>query len=110
MGLDSRIGRKFLNAGPGYGGSCFPKVTLALVKTAQDHEAPIRLIETIVGINDTRKRAMARKVERAVGGNLLGKRIGILGLPFTPDTDDLRESTALSIIKKIETESVRERV
>ena len=101
MGLDSRIGRKFLNAGPGYGGSCFPKDTLALVKTAQDHEAPIRLIETIVGINDTRKRAMARKVERAVGGNLLGKRIGILGLTFKPDTDDIRESPALSIIQAL---------
>lgn len=101
MGLDSRIGLKFLNAGPGYGGSCFPKDTLALVKTAQDHNAPIRLIETIVGINETRKRAMARKVERAVGGDLRGKTIGILGLTFKPDTDDIRESPALSIVQAL---------
>ncbi|MBP1851357.1 UDP-glucose dehydrogenase family protein [Rhizobium halophytocola] len=101
MGLDTRIGRKFLNAGPGYGGSCFPKDTLALVKTAQDHSAPIRLIETIVGINETRKRAMARKVEQAVGGELRDKRIGILGLTFKPDTDDIRESPALSIVQAL---------
>ena len=101
MGLDTRIGQKFLNAGPGYGGSCFPKDTLALVKTAQDHSAPIRLIETIVGINETRKRAMARKVEKAVGGDLRGKRIGILGLTFKPDTDDIRESPALSIVQAL---------
>ncbi|HCL67406.1 MAG TPA: UDP-glucose 6-dehydrogenase [Rhizobium sp.] len=101
MGLDSRIGLKFLNAGPGYGGSCFPKDTLALVKTAQDHNSPIRLIETIVGINETRKRAMARKVERAVGGVLRGKTIGILGLTFKPDTDDIRESPALSIVQAL---------
>lgn len=101
MGLDSRIGRKFLNAGPGYGGSCFPKDTLALVKTAQDHNKPIRLIETIVGINETRKRAMARKVERAVGGDVRGRTIGILGLTFKPDTDDVRESPALSIVQAL---------
>ena len=101
MGLDSRIGQKFLNAGPGYGGSCFPKDTLALVKTAQDHSSPIRLIETIVGINETRKRAMARKVEQAVGGSLRGKIIGILGLTFKPDTDDVRESPALSIMQAL---------
>ncbi|MGF0537495.1 UDP-glucose dehydrogenase family protein [Agrobacterium sp. ES01] len=101
MGLDSRIGQKFLNAGPGYGGSCFPKDTLALVKTAQDHMAPIRLIETIVGINETRKRAMARKVELAVGGDLRGKTVGILGLTFKPDTDDIRESPALAIIQAL---------
>ncbi|QRF54330.1 UDP-glucose/GDP-mannose dehydrogenase family protein (plasmid) [Rhizobium rosettiformans] len=101
MGLDTRIGQKFLNAGPGYGGSCFPKDTLALVKTAQDHNSPIRLIETIVGINETRKRAMARKVERAVGGDLRGKTVGILGLTFKPDTDDIRESPALSIVQAL---------
>lgn len=101
MGLDSRIGLKFLNAGPGYGGSCFPKDTLALVKTAQDHNAPIRLIETIVGINETRKRAMARKIERALDGELRGKTIGILGLTFKPDTDDIRESPALSIVQAL---------
>lgn len=101
MGLDSRIGLKFLNAGPGYGGSCFPKDTLALVKTAQDHNSPIRLIETIVGINETRKRAMARKIERALDGELRGKTIGILGLTFKPDTDDIRESPALSIVQAL---------
>jgi len=101
MGLDSRIGTKFLNAGPGYGGSCFPKDTLALVKTAQDHNSPIRLIETIVGINETRKRAMARKVERALGGDIRNKTIGILGLTFKPGTDDIRESPALAIIQAL---------
>lgn len=101
MGLDSRIGRKFLNAGPGYGGSCFPKDTLALLRTAQDHDSPIRVIETIVGINETRKRAMARKIERAIGASIRGKTIGILGLTFKPDTDDIRESPALSIIQAL---------
>ena len=101
MGLDNRIGRKFLNAGPGYGGSCFPKDTLALLRTAQDHDSPIRVIETIVGINETRKRAMARKIERAVGGKLRNKTIGILGLTFKPNTDDIRESPALSIIQAL---------
>lgn len=101
MGLDSRIGRRFLNAGPGYGGSCFPKDTLALLRTAQDHDSPIRVIETIVGINETRKRAMARKIERAIGTSIRGKTIGILGLTFKPNTDDIRESPALSIIQAL---------
>ncbi|WP_299870317.1 UDP-glucose/GDP-mannose dehydrogenase family protein [uncultured Hoeflea sp.] len=101
MGLDSRIGRRFLNAGPGYGGSCFPKDTLALLRTAQDHDSPIRVIETIVGINETRKRAMARKIERAIGASIRGKTIGILGLTFKPNTDDIRESPALSIIQAL---------
>lgn len=101
MGLDSRIGMKFLDAGPGYGGSCFPKDTLALVKTAQDHNSPIRLIETIVGINETRKRAMARKVECALGGDLRNKTVGVLGLTFKPGTDDIRESPALTIIQAL---------
>lgn len=101
MGLDSRIGMKFLDAGPGYGGSCFPKDTLALVKTAQDHGSPIRLIETIVAINETRKRAMARKVERALGGDLRNKTVGILGLTFKPGTDDIRQSPALAIIQAL---------
>lgn len=101
IGLDSRIGKKFLNAGPGYGGSCFPKDTLALLRTAQDHDSPIRVIETIVGINETRKRAMARKIERAIGGELRGRTIGILGLTFKPNTDDIRESPALSIIQAL---------
>ena len=79
IGLDNRIGSKFLNAGPGYGGSCFPKDTLALVKTAQDYDSPVRLIETTVTVNDKRKRAMARKVIAACGGDVRGKTIAILG-------------------------------
>ncbi|MFZ3485227.1 UDP-glucose dehydrogenase family protein [Sphingomonas sp. 3-13AW] len=102
IGLDNRIGSKFLHAGPGYGGSCFPKDTLALVKTAQDHEAPIRLIETTVAVNDTRKRAMARKVIAALGGEVRGKSIALLGLTFKPNTDDMRDSPALSIVQVLE--------
>jgi UDPglucose 6-dehydrogenase len=101
IGLDGRIGSKFLHAGPGYGGSCFPKDTLALVKTAQDHDSPVRLIETTVAINDQRKRAMARKVVAAVGGDLRGKTIAILGLTFKPNTDDMREAPSLSIIQAL---------
>ncbi|UDQ88160.1 UDP-glucose/GDP-mannose dehydrogenase family protein [Xanthobacter autotrophicus] len=99
IGLDGRIGAKFLHAGPGYGGSCFPKDTLALVKTAQDYASPVRLIETTVAINDNRKRAMARKVIAACGGSVRGKRIAILGLTFKPLTDDMRDSPAISIIQ-----------
>jgi UDPglucose 6-dehydrogenase len=99
IGLDNRIGTKFLHAGPGYGGSCFPKDTLALVKTAQDNESPIRLIETTVAINDQRKRAMARKVIQAMGGDVRGKTVAILGLTFKPDTDDMRDAPSLSIIQ-----------
>jgi len=98
IGLDQRIGSKFLHAGPGYGGSCFPKDTLALVKTAQDSGAPTRLIETVVAINDQRKRAMARKVVAACGGSVRGKTIGVLGLTFKPNTDDMRDSPALAIV------------
>ncbi len=98
IGLDGRIGSKFLHAGPGYGGSCFPKDTLALAKTAQDHNAPLRLIETVVAVNDHRKRAMARKVIRACGGSVRGKTIALLGLTFKPDTDDMREAPSLSIV------------
>src|SRR5690606_7409413 len=87
IGLDNRIGSKFLNAGPGYGGSCFPKDTVALVKTAQDHESPLRLVETTVAVNGTRKRAMGRKIIAACGGDVRGKTIGILGLTFKPNTD-----------------------
>lgn len=101
IGLDGRIGAKFLHAGPGYGGSCFPKDTLALVKTAQDHASPVRLIETTVAINDNRKRAMARKVIAACGGSVRGKRIAILGLTFKPLTDDMRDSPAISIIQAL---------
>lgn len=99
IGADNRIGAKFLHAGPGYGGSCFPKDTLALVKTAQDHDSPMRLIETTVAINDQRKRAMARKIVRAAGGDIHGRTIAVLGLTFKPNTDDMREAPSLSIIQ-----------
>ncbi|MCC5640980.1 UDP-glucose/GDP-mannose dehydrogenase family protein [Nostoc sp. CHAB 5844] len=102
IGLDNRIGSKFLHAGPGYGGSCFPKDTLALVKTAEDNGAPIRLIETTVAVNDTRKRAMARKVIAAVGGEVRGKTIGVLGLTFKPNTDDMRDSPAIAIVQVLQ--------
>ncbi|KQV33333.1 MULTISPECIES: UDP-glucose/GDP-mannose dehydrogenase family protein [unclassified Rhizobium] len=102
IGLDGRIGSKFLHAGPGYGGSCFPKDTIALVKTAQDHESPVRLIETTVAINDNRKRAMGRKVIQAAGGDVRGKRIGVLGLTFKPNTDDMRDSPAIAVIQTLQ--------
>ncbi len=102
IGLDKRIGAKFLHAGPGYGGSCFPKDTLALVKTAQDAAAPLRLIETTVAINDQRKRGMARKVIAACGGTVRGKTIGLLGLTFKPNTDDMRDASSLAIIQALQ--------
>ena len=98
IGLDGRIGRKFLHPGPGYGGSCFPKDTLALVRTAETAGAPIRIVETVVAVNDARKKAMAERIVVAVGGNVKGKTIAILGLSFKPDTDDMRESPALDIV------------
>ncbi|WP_283206862.1 UDP binding domain-containing protein, partial [Methylorubrum podarium] len=98
IGLDNRIGAKFLHAGPGYGGSCFPKDTLALVKTAQDYGTPVRIVETVVAVNDQRKRAMARKVIAACGGSVRGKRVALLGLTFKPNTDDMRDAPSLSII------------
>src|SRR5277367_5381152 len=90
IGLDNRIGQKFLHAGPGFGGSCFPKDAMALIKTGQDNEAPMRIVETVVAVNDQRKRAMARKVANAFGGNLRGKSIAVLGVTFKPETDDIR--------------------
>ncbi|EQB02654.1 UDP-glucose 6-dehydrogenase [Sphingobium quisquiliarum P25] len=102
IGLDNRIGSKFLHAGPGYGGSCFPKDTLALVKTAEDAGAPIRLIETTVAINESRKRAMARKVVAVCNGSVRGKTIGVLGLTFKPNTDDMRDAPSLSIIRALQ--------
>jgi len=99
IGLDNRIGSKFLHAGPGYGGSCFPKDTLALVKIGQDFDTPMRLVETTVSINDQRKRAMSRKVIAACGGDVRGKRIGVLGLTFKPNTDDMREAPSIGIIQ-----------
>ncbi len=98
IGLDNRIGSKFLHAGPGYGGSCFPKDTLALMKTAQDLAAPLRIVETVVSVNDNRKRAMARKVIAACGGAVRGKRIAVLGLAFKPNTDDMREAPSIAIV------------
>ncbi|MGY6569992.1 MAG: UDP-glucose dehydrogenase family protein [Salinarimonas sp.] len=102
IGLDNRIGSKFLHAGPGYGGSCFPKDTLALIKTAQDYDAPMRIVETVAAVNDTRKRAMGRKVVKACGGDVHGKRIAILGLTFKPNTDDMRDSPAIAIIQTLQ--------
>lgn len=102
IGLDNRIGGKFLNAGPGYGGSCFPKDTLALIKTAQDHDAPVRIVETVAQVNDQRKRAMGRKVITAMGGDARGKRVAILGLTFKPNTDDMRDSPAIAIIQTLQ--------
>ena len=98
IGLDNRIGSKFLHAGPGYGGSCFPKDTRALVKIAEDHDAQLRIVESVVTVNDNRKRAMARKVAHALGDNLRGKTIAVLGLAFKPDTDDMREAPSIPLI------------
>ncbi len=102
IGLDNRIGSKFLHAGPGYGGSCFPKDTLALVKTAQESESPVRLIETVVAVNDARKKRMAQKVIAACGGSVVGKRIAVLGLAFKPNTDDMRDAPSLDIIPMLQ--------
>ena len=98
IGLDNRIGTKFLHAGPGFGGSCFPKDTRALVKIAQDYDVQLRIVEAVLAVNDNRKRAMARKVSLALGGALRGKTIGVLGLTFKPDTDDMREAPSIPLI------------
>jgi len=102
IGLDNRIGSKFLHAGPGYGGSCFPKDTLALLKTGQDNEAPLRIIEAVVSVNDARKRAMARKVSVALNGEVRGKTVAVLGLTFKPNTDDMREAPSIPIITALQ--------
>jgi UDP-glucose 6-dehydrogenase len=102
IGLDNRIGSKFLHAGPGYGGSCFPKDTLALIKTAQDYAAPIRIVETVAAVNDQRKRAMGRKVVAACGGNVRGKTVAVLGLTFKPNTDDMRDAPSLAVIAALQ--------
>jgi UDPglucose 6-dehydrogenase len=102
IGLDNRIGTKYLHAGPGYGGSCFPKDTLALVKTGQDYDAPQRIVETVVAINDNRKRAMARKVVAALGGQVRGKTVALLGLTFKPNTDDMREAPSIAIVQGLQ--------
>src|SRR5690606_25461908 len=101
IGLDNRIGSKFLHAGPGYGGSCFPKDTLALIKTAQDNESPIRIVEAVVQVNDQRKRAMGRKVIQALGGDARGKKIALLGLTFKPNTDDMRDAPSIAIVQAL---------
>ena len=98
IGLDNRIGSKFLHAGPGYGGSCFPKDTLALMRTGHDHGVPLRLVEAVVSVNDARKTAMARKIIAALDGNVAGKTIAMLGLTFKPNTDDMRESPSIPIV------------
>jgi UDPglucose 6-dehydrogenase len=102
IGLDNRIGSKFLHAGPGYGGSCFPKDTLALLKTGQDHDAPLRIVEAVVAVNDTRKRAMARKVSAALKGEVRGTTVAVLGLTFKPNTDDMREAPSIPIITALQ--------
>jgi UDPglucose 6-dehydrogenase len=107
MGLDNRIGSKFLHAGPGYGGSCFPKDTLALIQTAQAYQAPMRIVETVAAINDQRKRAMGRKVIAACGGTVRGVKIAILGLTFKPNTDDMREAPSLTIIRTLQDAGAR---
>ncbi|MDI4239205.1 UDP-glucose/GDP-mannose dehydrogenase family protein [Bradyrhizobium sp. Arg237L] len=97
IGLDNRIGSKFLHAGPGFGGSCFPKDTRALIKIAQDHDVNLRIVEAVLGVNDNRKRAMARKVA-GLAGNLRGKTVAVLGLTFKPETDDMREAPSIPIV------------
>jgi UDPglucose 6-dehydrogenase len=102
MGLDNRIGGKFLHAGPGFGGSCFPKDAVALLKTAQDHGVALRITETVAAVNDQRKRAMARKVVGALDGSVRGKTIAVLGLTFKPNTDDTRDSPAIPLITALQ--------
>jgi len=107
IGLDGRIGRKFLHPGPGYGGSCFPKDTLALVRTAQEAGAPLKIIETVVAVNDARKKAMAAKIVAACGGSVKGKTIGVLGLTFKPNTDDMRDAASLEILPALQAAGAR---
>ncbi len=102
IGSDNRIGPKFLHAGPGYGGSCFPKDTLALIKTAQDFGTPVRIVETVAAVNDQRKRAMAKKVVTACGGSVREKTVAILGLTFKPNTDDMRDSPAIAVVQALQ--------
>jgi len=102
MGLDGRIGKKFLHAGPGYGGSCFPKDTIALVRTAQEYGSPARIVETVVQVNDTRKGAMASRVMAACGGSVRGKTVGVLGVAFKPNTDDMRDAPSLAIVPALQ--------
>jgi UDPglucose 6-dehydrogenase len=101
IGLDNRIGSKFLHAGPGYGGSCFPKDTLALLKTAQDNDTPVRIVEAVVQANDLRKRAMGRKIVNALGGDVRGMKVGLFGLTFKPNTDDMRDAPSIAIVQTL---------
>ena len=101
VGLDGRIGRKFLHPGPGFGGSCFPKDTLALMRIAQEAGAPSRLVETVVAVNDARKSGMAARIVAACGGSVRGRRIGVLGLTFKPETDDMRDSPSIPIVARL---------
>jgi UDPglucose 6-dehydrogenase len=102
MGLDNRIGSKFLHAGPGFGGSCFPKDLRALIKTAQDYDVPLRILEAVTAVNETRKRAMARKVSAVFSGSLRGKKVAVLGLTFKPNTDDMREAPSIALITALQ--------
>jgi len=110
IGLDNRIGSKFLHAGPGYGGSCFPKDVRALIKTAQDFDVPMRILEAVESVNDTRKRAMARKVAAAFSGVLRGKTVAVLGLTFKPNTDDMREAPSIPLIVALQDMGAKVRV
>ena len=105
IGLDNRIGSKFLHAGPGYGGSCFPKDTLALLKTAEDHDSPLRIVEAVAKVNETRKRAMGRKVIEVLTasgeGQVRGKKVALLGLTFKPNTDDMRDAPSIAIAQTL---------
>jgi UDPglucose 6-dehydrogenase len=101
IGLDNRIGSKFLHAGPGYGGSCFPKDTLALLKTAQDNEVPVRIVSAVVEANDMRKRAMGRKIIHALGDDARGKKVALFGLTFKPNTDDMRDAPSIAIVQTL---------
>jgi UDPglucose 6-dehydrogenase len=110
IGLDQRIGSKFLHAGPGFGGSCFPKDVRALIKTAQDQEVPLRILEAVASVNELRKRSMARKVSGMFAGNLRGKTVAVLGLTFKPNTDDMREAPSIAIITALQDMGARVRV
>jgi UDPglucose 6-dehydrogenase len=107
MGLDGRIGRKFLHSGPGYGGSCFPKDTLALLRSGEQYDSPLRIVETVVSVNEGRKRRMVRKIVDACGGSVAGKTIGVLGVTFKPNTDDMRDSPSLVILPALRAEGAK---
>ncbi|WP_448950473.1 UDP-glucose dehydrogenase family protein [Labrys neptuniae] len=110
IGLDNRIGSKFLHAGPGFGGSCFPKDTLALLRTGQEHGVPLRIVEAVVGVNDARKASMARRVIAALDGNIAGKSVALLGLAFKPNTDDMRDSPSIPIVLALQDKGAKVRV